>query len=73
MIKVTQLLPSNEVEDITNIPCDDLTVNGPSEQINTVQDSVNSVVNDEELVTNKRPKRAAAFAARDHINAQSLM
>ena len=73
LVEETQLLPSNEAEDITNIPCDDLTGNGPSEQVNTVQDSVNSVVNDEESVTNKRPRRAAAFAARDHIKAQSLM
>uniref|UniRef100_A0A1X7UB03 DUF5641 domain-containing protein n=1 Tax=Amphimedon queenslandica TaxID=400682 RepID=A0A1X7UB03_AMPQE len=96
LVEETQLPPSNEVEDITNIPCDnltvddspseeintvqdsvvndDLTINGPSEEINTVQDSVSSVVNDdEELVTNKRPRRAAAFAARDHIKAQSLI
>uniref|UniRef100_A0A1X7TB09 DUF5641 domain-containing protein n=1 Tax=Amphimedon queenslandica TaxID=400682 RepID=A0A1X7TB09_AMPQE len=57
LVEETQLPPSNEVEDITNIPCDDLTVDdSPSEEINTVQDSVSSVVNDdEELVTNKRP------------------
>uniref|UniRef100_A0A1X7UEA9 DUF5641 domain-containing protein n=1 Tax=Amphimedon queenslandica TaxID=400682 RepID=A0A1X7UEA9_AMPQE len=75
LVEEIQLPPSNEVEDITNIPCDDLTVDdSPSEEINTVQDSVSSVVNDdEELVTNKRPRRAAAFAARDHIKAQSLM
>ncbi|XP_011408730.1 PREDICTED: uncharacterized protein LOC100636053, partial [Amphimedon queenslandica] len=65
LVEETQLPLSNEVEDITNIPCDDLTVeDSPSEEINTVQDLVSSVVNDnEELVTNKRPRRAAAFAA----------
>ena len=66
----TQLLSDDE-EPTNDMPEDNFVVdNSRLEEINTVQDSV---ANEGDMVTNTRPKRAAAFAARDHIKAQSFM